>query len=144
MSPSESLSSLGVIKIGEADVSYEAAAEHFQQAIELAREMQGDESIWAVTWCNLGHCHRMLGYVPSPSYPSSCTNTQSPRRSSYSLHYLTIIRPDIRNSNILTSDVIPHPRKHPSRNTPISPCSCFRTSGSYGYGVVGDGIEGAD
>jgi len=28
--------------------------------------MQGDESIWAVTWCNLGHCHRMSGYVPSP------------------------------------------------------------------------------
>jgi len=41
--------------------SYPAAIEYLTRAIQMAREMQGVESVWAVTWCNLGHSYRMTG-----------------------------------------------------------------------------------
>lgn len=43
--------------------SHPGAIGYFTKAIQMAREMQGVESIWAVTWCNLGHSYRMTGYV---------------------------------------------------------------------------------
>lgn len=41
--------------------SHPGAIDYLSKAIQMAREMQGVESVWAVTWCNLGHSYRMTG-----------------------------------------------------------------------------------
>ncbi|ORY35353.1 hypothetical protein BCR39DRAFT_508962 [Naematelia encephala] len=53
------LNELGVIAYNKED--YKNAVTYFKRSISLAREMQGVASTWAVTWCNLGHAHRVMG-----------------------------------------------------------------------------------
>lgn len=41
-------------------VSYGNAVKFYQEAVEGSKKMQGVNSIWAVTWSNLGHSYRHL------------------------------------------------------------------------------------
>lgn len=53
------LNELGVVHYNKED--YAAAASYFRKALRASFDMQGVKSIWAVTYCNLGHAYRIMG-----------------------------------------------------------------------------------
>ncbi|WVQ81923.1 hypothetical protein IAT38_004050 [Cryptococcus sp. DSM 104549] len=53
------LNELGVVAYNKE--SYDQAAHYFAAALRASADMQGVKSIWAVTYCNLGHAYRIMG-----------------------------------------------------------------------------------
>ncbi|OWZ40936.1 anaphase-promoting complex subunit 6 [Cryptococcus neoformans c8] len=53
------LNELGVVHYNKED--YAAAASYFRKSLRASFDMQGVKSIWAVTYCNLGHAYRIMG-----------------------------------------------------------------------------------
>ncbi|OCF40492.1 anaphase-promoting complex subunit 6 [Kwoniella heveanensis CBS 569] len=52
------LNELGVVAYNKED--YDQAASYFRKALRASWEMQGVKSVWAVTYCNLGHAYRHM------------------------------------------------------------------------------------
>ncbi|WVR07363.1 hypothetical protein IAU60_004404 [Kwoniella sp. DSM 27419] len=52
------LNELGVVAYNRED--YDRAASYFRKALRASWEMQGVKSVWAVTYCNLGHAYRHM------------------------------------------------------------------------------------
>ncbi|WWC93598.1 hypothetical protein V866_000433 [Kwoniella sp. B9012] len=52
------LNELGVVAYNRED--YDQAASYFRKALKASWEMQGVKSVWAVTYCNLGHAYRHM------------------------------------------------------------------------------------
>ena len=92
------LNELGVVAYNKED--YAQAVVYFERAIDTAEEMQGVASIWAVTHCNLGHAHRVMGEIDKAqgSYQQCIKLEPTNATAIASLAMLFQLRGDVRSA----------------------------------------------
>ncbi|KAK8854947.1 hypothetical protein IAR55_003686 [Kwoniella newhampshirensis] len=92
------LNELGVVAYNKED--YEQAASYFRKALRASWDMQGVKSIWAVTYCNLGHAYRNIkNYDRAEHNYRQCMRLDPTNATAYaSLGMIWQLRGDIREA----------------------------------------------